>query len=175
MRRGGWIQTFTGKQFWPLDPRAEDVDIVDIAHALSLQTRYGGHCLRFYSVAEHSVHVASRVPDDLRLAALLHDASEAYLIDVPRPVKHSLAEYRGIEDRVMRAVFERFGIEFPLPDAIKAVDDRILLDELQQNMAAPPADWSVVGDPVGVSLCCWEPMRAKEEFSKMFLVYGGKV
>lgn len=58
-RAGDWMQTFTGRQFWPMDPRPEDLDILDIAHALSLLCRFGGHCQRFYSVAEHSVHVST--------------------------------------------------------------------------------------------------------------------
>lgn len=66
-RRGDWIQTFTGRRFWPLDPRPEDVCIEDIAHALSLKCRFGGHCTRFYSVAEHSVHVSNYVPAEFAL------------------------------------------------------------------------------------------------------------
>jgi hypothetical protein len=76
-RRGDWMQTFTGRRFWPLDPRGEDVLIEDIAHALSLLTRYGGHCTRFYSVAEHSVLLARAATPENALWLLLHDASEA--------------------------------------------------------------------------------------------------
>ena len=82
-RRGGWIQTYTGRQFWPLDPRIEDIDIHDIAHALSHQCRYSGHCLRFYSVAEHSVLLSHHVAGEHMLWALLHDAWEAYLAAIP--------------------------------------------------------------------------------------------
>ena len=73
-RKGNWMQTFTGRQFWPADPRADEIDIRDIAHALSMQCRYAGHCTQFYSVAEHCVLLANAIPEQ-KLWALLHDAS----------------------------------------------------------------------------------------------------
>jgi uncharacterized protein len=87
------MQTYTGLAFWPLDPRPDEIRLVDIAHALSKLCRYGGQCLSFYSVAEHSLLVASKAPDHLKLVALMHDASEAYLLDIPRPIKRHLAGY----------------------------------------------------------------------------------
>jgi hypothetical protein len=89
-RKGSWQQTFTGRQFWPCDPRPEDVCLEDIAHHLALMCRFGGACRVFYSVAEHSVRVAELVWDrtngdrEAALAGLLHDASEAYLVDIPK-------------------------------------------------------------------------------------------
>lgn len=85
-----WIQTFSGRQFFPLEPRVEDVCIEDIAHGLSNLCRYAGHCECFYSVAQHCLLVSRVVPREHALRGLLHDASEAYLIDVPRPIKHSI-------------------------------------------------------------------------------------
>jgi len=84
-RIGDWIQTYTGKRFWPLDPRPEDVDILDIAHSLSLLCRFTGHTSSFYSVSQHSILVAQEVPKRLRLWALFHDAAEAYIGDIARP------------------------------------------------------------------------------------------
>ena len=83
-----WIQTFTGRKFWSFDARASDIDIRDIAHALSTKTRYTGHSY-FYSVAQHSISVSNRINDSAvtRLNALLHDATEAYLPDIARPHK----------------------------------------------------------------------------------------
>jgi hypothetical protein len=95
-RKGDWIQTFTGKQFWPLDPRPDEVYIEDIAHALGNICRFNGHCLRFYSVAEHCFHVSHKVVPGLALMGLLHDAAEAYVCDVVRPVKPYLKEYKKI-------------------------------------------------------------------------------
>lgn len=85
-----WIQTFTGKKVFPLDIRAQQICIQDIAHALSLKCRFGGHCRTFYSVAEHSIRVSRIVPKHLKLIALLHDAAEAYLPDVCAPIKSLL-------------------------------------------------------------------------------------
>lgn len=82
-----WIQTFTGKKVFPLAMTTDMVDIKDIAHALSLKCRFTGHCRTFYSVAEHSMRVAELVRPELKLAALLHDAAEAYLPDFARPIK----------------------------------------------------------------------------------------
>lgn len=73
------MQTFSGALYWPMDPRPEDVNILDIAHSLSMQCRYTGHVSKFYSVAEHSVHVSNIVPKELAMCGLLHDATEAYL------------------------------------------------------------------------------------------------
>ena len=148
-RAADWIQTYTGRQFWPLDPRAEDIDALDIAHALSNLCRFGGHCTQFYSVAQHSVLVsqvcermAPEVPGAV-LWGLLHDASEAYLADVPRPVKPFLAGYVELEKRVLETVANRFDLPWPIPEVVKRVDNAILVDEMEQLMAPPPADWSL--------------------------------
>jgi hypothetical protein len=162
--RGDWIQTAIGGQFWPIDPRPDEVEVEDIAHALSLLCRFGGHCLRFYSVAEHSVLLARAAKPEHRLWALLHDASEAYLVDVPRPIKRFLGGYSEAEDKIMRAVCQRFGMPDQMPAEVKDLDTRILTDERQQNMAPAPQPWSTDADPVGVTLEYWPPERAKQEF-----------
>ena len=159
-----WMQTATGRQFWPLAPRPEDVCAADIAHALSNLCRYGGHCRRFYSVAEHSVLVARHVPREHRLWALLHDAAEAYLVDVPRPIKPHLRGYATAERRLMRVICKRFGLPLEMPREVKAADNAILLDEAAQNMEPPPALWSVNAEPLGVKLKFWTPRRARYEF-----------
>jgi hypothetical protein len=125
---------------------------------------FGGHCLRFYSVAEHSVLLARKVSAENRLWALLRDASEAYLVDVPRPLKPFLVGYREAEEKIMRAVCERFGLLAEMPAEVKELDTRILTDEMQQNMAPPPIAWSTAAEPVGVKLQFWSPPRAKREF-----------
>ena len=107
MKLAGWIQTYTGKKFWPLDPRPEDVDIVDIAHALSMQCRFGGHCLRFYSTAEHSVYVSHHC-GSAALIGLLHDGSEAYLLDMLAPIKEYMPDYKAAEKRCQAAVYRAF-------------------------------------------------------------------
>ena len=168
-RKGDWMQTFTGRQFWPLDPRPEDVDILDIAHALANQCRYAGHCRRFYSVAEHSVLLARAVAPEHRLWALLHDAAEAYLVDLPRPVKRQVVGYHLAEAAVMAAICWRFGLAPEMPDAVHEADYRILRDELEQNMAAPPSRWPVQDEaPLGVTLRFWTPDQAEAWFLTEF-------
>ena len=169
-RIGDWIQTFTGKRFYPLDPREEDIDIRDIAHALSMQCRYAGHCLRFYSVAEHSVLLSRFLrPEGRMLArwALLHDASEAYILDVPRPLKPFLTNYRGIEATIMDMVAKRFGLYSAMPSELKRADDRILADEVAQNLV--PLKWDYEPGPrLGVTLKFWTPAEAERAFLEQF-------
>lgn len=167
-RRGDWIQTAMGRQFWPMDPREGDVFIDDIAHALSLLCRFGGHCQRFYSVAEHSVLLARAAPALYQKWALLHDASEAYLVDVPRPIKPFLVGYSEAEAKIMEAVAVRFHLHLGLPDIIKQLDKRILMDERAQNMARAPIEWSTATEPLGVELQFWSPELARAEFLVTF-------
>jgi hypothetical protein len=171
------MQTARGLQFWPMDPRPEDIDIGDIAHSLGMQCRYGGHSLRFYSVAEHCCHVASKAPAGLELAALMHDASEGYLSDVIRPVKLSLSNYREIESNLERVIAERFGLPWPMPPEVKVLDERILQDERVQNMSPAPFPWACMEnniEPLGVTLQFWTPAKARWEFLSAFFRYGGK-
>src|SRR5271165_5200280 len=97
-----YLSTYTGKKFFPYDPRPEQICIEDIAHGLSMLCRFVGQCRFFSSVAEHSIAVARLLPANLKLFGLLHDASEAYLADLPRPVKAGLPEYKAIEANVER-------------------------------------------------------------------------
>lgn len=163
-RRGEWIQMHSGIAFWPLDPRPDEVRIEDIAHSLSLLCRFGGHCRRFYSVAEHSVHVASLLPPHLALWGLLHDATEAYVVDLPSPLKRMLPGYREIERRVQDAIAAHFGLPPEIPMIVKAADQAMLLAEAQQIMAAPPMPWDESGSPAPVRVRCWSPERAQAEF-----------
>lgn len=125
----GCIRTFTGKYINPCEPDPELICIEDVAHSLSMQPRFGGHLPVFYSVAQHSVEVMRSVGSGIRMAALLHDASEAYLIDVPRPVKDQLPNYREIEDKVMRVIADKFGFEWPLHEDVKSADEMALQKE----------------------------------------------
>lgn len=172
-RVGDWMQTWSGRMFWPIDPRPEEVFIEDIAAALSNVCRYAGHCRGFYSVAEHCVHVANAAPDHLKLEALLHDASEAYIADITRSVKPYLANYHQIEDGVMRAVSARFGTNWPMHDEVKRLDNAILADEQFQIMETPPRPWNLPEPPLGVKIEMWSPERARSEFLLAFLRYGG--
>jgi hypothetical protein len=163
-RDGNWQQTFSGRAFWPIDPRADEVDIHDIAHALAHQCRFGGHCSRFYSVAEHSVLVSEIVPPEMALSALLHDATEAYCVDVPRPLKPYLAGYKEIEQRIWQAIAERFGLPCDMPAEIKDADNAVLLAEKIELMKPAPMAWNVPGEPARVKIFGFEPKTAKRIF-----------
>lgn len=165
-----WMQTFTGRQFFVLDPQPEDIDIRDIAHALSMQCRYAGHTSKFYSVAEHSLLISAVLPPELALVGLLHDAAEAYIQDIIRPLKLELPNYRDVEHRLEAVLFAKFGIPYPLPPEIKDADRRIVVDEQRQVMWPPPAEWHFIDDiaPLGVTLLGLDPARAEQRF---LLVY----
>jgi hypothetical protein len=150
-RKGSWIQTYTGKQFWPLDPRPEEIVLEDIARALSHQCRFSGHTKYFYSVAEHSVNVArllDKEPEGTRLWGLLHDASEAYLVDVPRPVKWFLPQYKEAEELLHQAIAERFGLGWPIPDAVHHADNVMLATEAHHLLGPSPAPWEDLPEPL---------------------------
>jgi hypothetical protein len=175
-RHGDWIQTFTGRAFWPLDPRPEDVEIGDIAHALAHLCRYGGHTRRFYS-AEHCVLMARAISPKHRLWALLHDASEAYLVDLPRPIKRAIPQYKTAETAVMLAICARFGLSVEMPREVHLADGQILTDERQQAMAEPPMPWKAEEqvEPLGVTLQFWTPAIAEIQFMTMFdMLMGGR-
>lgn len=173
-RRGDFIQTAGGGVFWPLDPRAAEVRIRDIAHSLSHLCRYAGHCREHYSVAQHSVLVSRALPDDLKLWGLLHDAAEAYVVDVPRPLKPYLAGYAGIEAGVMAVIAERFGLSGPMPPEVKRVDAAILADEQAQLMAPCLRDWTLTEPPLGIEIVPWSPYRAREIFLAEFVTLTGE-
>lgn len=171
LRRGDWMQTFTGRAFYPLDPRVEDIDPEDIAHALSMLCRYNGQTKFFYSVAEHCVLMSEWVesvagPYDA-LWTLLHDASEAYMGDMVRPLKRSMPSYRAAEDNLMAFICTRFGINVEVPPIVKEADNRILMDERAKLMTKPPMPWTPdeAGlESLGVEIGCWTPARARNEY-----------
>lgn len=167
-RIGDWMQTATGKQFWPIDPRAEEVDILDIAAALSKQCRYGGHCKWTYSVAQHSVYVSHQVPGEHALTALLHDATEAYCVDVPRPLKAFLAGYAAIEARLWAVIAERFGLPEQMPACVHEADNAVLLAEKAQVMLPSPVPWDVKGEPAPIRIAYWTQDQAREAFLSRF-------
>jgi len=163
-----WIQTFTGVQF-TFPAEAENVNIFDIAHALAYQCRYTGHVVRFYSVAEHCCLLHDYAKEagyrNVRLRAiLLHDAVEAYICDLPAPVKNLLPDYRELERSVQAAVTEAFHLR-PLTDLLKELDARIVRDEVESLLGAPPASWNHhPKGRLGVAIRCWSPGEAEYHF-----------
>lgn len=140
---GSTIQTASGRYVDPLNLHPDDVSVEDIAHALAHQCRYSGHTSVFHSVAEHSVRTVDIVPAQDRLWALLHDATEAYLVDLPRPIKYApgLEEYRKAERRAMLVICERFGLPPEEPDSVRHADLVLLATERRDLMAEQDSRW----------------------------------
>lgn len=164
-RKGGFVATFTGK-FWPLDPRADEIKIEDIAHHLSMQCRYGGAGRLFYSTAEHSWLLSHAVPKKHALAALLHDGGETYLPDMVRPMKRHFPDYTKAEERIREMIFRKYGLRPEMPPEVIEADDRICADEKAQNL--PEIDWNHNPVPLGVTLRFWTPRMAEFEFLTRF-------
>jgi hypothetical protein len=134
---GGWIRTFTGGAIHPLAPKLDAIKIEDIAHGLSLTCRFTGQCREFYSVAQHSLLVSRHSPDGRKLTGLLHDASEAYLADIPGPIKHSLRYYLDAERDIMQMVADKYGFMYPVCKEVKLADRRVLATEVRDLLTAP--------------------------------------
>lgn len=164
---GNLITTFTGRTINVFEPRPDDICIEDIAHALAHQCRYGGHTRRFYSVAEHCCILAGVAPPYLKLIALMHDAAEAYLVDVPRPIKKQLLVYYDIEAVLEQAIAKRFGLVHPWHHAVMALDDRILEDE-KQLRAAPAEGFGYSFQALDVTIESLEPAIAERRFLDTF-------
>jgi hypothetical protein len=129
------IGTFTGIEFFPFHPNQYDINIRDIAHALSNICRYTGHVNKFWSVAAHSVEVSHRVwrqtkDAKIALTGLMHDASEAYLVDVPRPLKPFFPDYNRNEARLEKVIAKAFDLVYPYPQVVHDVDREMLYDEV---------------------------------------------
>lgn len=136
-----YITTYRKIHFTPLDPKPEDILIEDIAHALSLMSRANGHFPAFHSVAQHCIECCEEAMNQglgsrIALACLLHDASEAYLADITRPVKKHLDDYRAIEDKLLHAIYQKFlgGISLEEQKQVKRLDNTLLYYEFYHFM-----------------------------------------
>lgn len=162
-----YMETYTGRYVTPLKLKLEDIDIVDIAHHLSLICRFNGACRKFYSVAQHSVLVAYLVPKEDKLAALLHDASEAYMADVIRPIKYSIPELKKIEDRIevkILAKFKCYGADW---EAIKRADNIMLATEARDLMKRTDG-WYLPEPPKPALIVPWAAPQAESVFLSVF-------
>lgn len=172
----GWIQTFSGGRFYPLDPRPDDVKIVDIAHALSLNNRFTGHCARGYTVGEHSLLVVrilmewGQGPETL-MWGLMHDASEAYISDIARPLKvqPEFKFYRDIEKKVMDAIAAHYHLELSEPAIVKDADTLALAIEAEALMPMREKDqWSWL-PPIPKQFMSYKLGKHAPEVEEMFL------
>lgn len=165
-RKGGWICTYTGKRFYPLDPRAEEIDINDIIHSLSNLCRFAGHPTLFYSVAQHCVLVSLMCDPQDALWGLLHDASEAYLIDVPSPLKKcpEFAFYREAEANLMAVICDTFKLSRDEPPSVKLADKRMLATEARDLTMTEGRGWTTEAEPYDFHIKPWTPEYARVRY-----------
>ena len=182
-----FIVTATGRRFYPLAPREGDIEIEDIAHALSLQCRFAGHTRYFYSVGEHSARVADLLEawgqsQEVVLWGLLHDASEASLVDIPSPLKAqpAFAPYLKAERRLKSMIVEHFGLSCLEPQAVRDADRVLLATEARDLMPGHDyqdengewvrtRNWNGLPAPLPEALCPVSADAAKVKFMQRFM------
>ncbi|MFC5302675.1 hydrolase [Azospira restricta] len=165
-----YVSTYLGHRFHPAAPSIDDVHIEDIAHGLAFQCRFNGQTRAFYSVAQHSLLVAGLVPARLRLAALLHDAAEAYLGDMVKPLKALFPEFSRLEEGVMAIIGERFGVAGFAAPAIKRADLIALATEKRDLLPHSSEAWASLSGitPVPARIQPLAPHEAKATFLERF-------
>lgn len=173
-----FIRTYTGREY-RYEGEDNNFSMEDISHSLSLQCRYSGHTRMFYSVAEHSVLLANyamRTYEDMDLAwdCLMHDSTEAYVCDMPRPLKPLLKNYNEIEDKVGKELASKFNFSYPLPPKVKELDYAICVDEMNQLMKGGFASGSSEEFPAGLDVVIqgWHWEHAKAMFQSAFIQYN---
>jgi hypothetical protein len=163
-----YIELYSGKSFYFLDPQWQDFDIKDIAHSLSLTCRFTGQCKRFYSVAEHSVGVSKLLDGTgYEMDGLLHDGGEAYLPDVASPVKQFLPDYNKIEDTIVNVLFDKYGLEYPFHPLVKKADREMLSTEAHYLLPSKGDTWGFWDNErpaIGEKPKFLSPKKAKQLF-----------
>jgi len=139
-KRGSFVTTYSGSKFFIDQCNIEDIKMEDIAHALSMNCRFNGHLKKFYSVAEHSILVSRLVPKKYALEGLLHDITEAFLPDMPRPFKSMINGFAEYENKLHQKIAECYNLLYPLPDEVKYIDKNIVRDEAEVLYKEVP-DW----------------------------------
>lgn len=165
-----WIQTHSGRRFCPTNPNADSIVLQDIAHALSMICRFGGHCVSHYSVAQHSVLVSYICDTSDRLWGLLHDASEYACGDFPSPLKHSgkFDGYKEMETKIQQAICKRFSLPTQEPWSVKKADKMLLATEARDLMQPRHRDWESPYEPLPFKIEPWGQQEAKDRFVKRF-------
>jgi uncharacterized protein len=170
-----FIATFTGKQFFLLAPRLEDIDIIDIGHSLSLQCRWTGHVRYHYSIAQHSVYCSLIGPEEEAFARLMHDTSEAYMGDMNRPLKHYTEAgppYRKQEAVLQSLIYQRYGLSTHEPESVHLADSAMLYAEKDQIMGysfEEAEDWDRYQGQYPIPVITqWSPEQAETMFLRQF-------
>ncbi len=172
MKENNLISTYTGLKINPLDPDPNKICVEDICHSLSNLCRFTGHCNEFYSVAQHSVHVSVLASRENALWGLLHDASEAYLSDISRPIKMSedFYQYRCIEQNFMRVVAIKFGLDVVMPKEINTLDTTLLVTEAR-DLGLLSKGWDCYNvKPLDTKIHPQLPKAAKQSFMDWYNV-----
>lgn len=152
------ILIHSGILFDVFNPRLEDIGEEDIAHGLSHLCRFGGHSPKFYSVAQHSVLGSQEEGTPLeQMEFLFHDGSEAFLIDLPRPIKRQIPEYRNIENKLLELIFKRFNLRFPLSERVHEIDNKLVRFEYDKFFVNVDENFEF-----------WTPEEAKRRFLARF-------
>lgn len=169
-RIGDWMQLLDGRRFYPLDFRVEDVDVEDIAYGLARESRFNGKYKReipFYSVAHHSIIGSRLIQKEFAFDFLMHDASEAYLKDLPKPVKNLLPEYSKLENKIQKIILQKFNLSLIKIPEIKEVDDRMLYTEKRDIMQKEI--WKADIKPFDFKITeFWTPQEAYIKFMERF-------
>ena len=161
--------TISGRKLDLRDIQPKDIDIFDIAHSLSRQCRFSGHCVEFYSVAQHSLRVAALLPTELKMVGLLHDAAEAYLGDITRPVKELFPGIEVIEKAIWRSIAKRWCLPDELPQEVVDADNLILQVELMELCPAHKQDEVKIEIPPAAAVeKILTPPEAQEQFINLF-------
>ena len=175
VRSGSWILTRSGRHPDFLDPHPGEIEIFDIAVALSRECRFSGQTRRAYSVAQHSVLASRIVPEAFAREALLHDATEAYLRDLSRPLKHLVPEYLRIERRLDRVIRQKFGLPAEKSDPVDLADRILLATEKRDLMPEDSCDWPILEgvEPLPDRIDPCSSVRARTMFLRRFEELGG--
>ena len=173
-----WIETFTGGRFDFINPSMDSIKAADVAHALGNVCRFSGHVKQFYSVAEHSVHVSRMLSGNAAMVGLLHDGSEAYMADVPMPLKRLLPAYEVIEAEVQGQVYRQLGGFAPDVDQLRMVhvaDMTALKTEANALLVGRGETWihDIDGDIGAFEPKCWSPKDAAYEWLSLWLSING--
>lgn len=171
------MHTYTGHIFNPLEMKEEDVIIEDIAHALSLMCRGGGHLKYFYTVGQHCINCAHEAQarnysKEVILGCLLHDASEAYISDIIRPIKRQLTEYNEIEDHIIDIIFKKYQLNLSSEEKqlIRNIDDDIMSHELYHLIKNTD---NIIKKEIicEIDLSKTDSEKIEKEYLKMFELY----
>jgi hypothetical protein len=158
------IRTISGQYVNVFEPNPDTLLIEDIAHALSNQCRFGGHLPRFYSVAQHSILCHLVAKEEEKYDALMHDASEAYLLDFPKPIKLEIAQYNEIEHNLMLVLAEKFKFNYPKSEEVERVDRHLLEWEWNSIMLEDSDSADKSFPPIE----CLTPEEARNLFMVLF-------